>query len=446
MKLFGFFKIKENDTFRITEPDRLWVEDNFRWLFKVFGYPYRESEQILLSENYFLKTFEDDKVLIENIIKDLCLLLQIQEEKITFEVVNDIRDSYGMPYEIEGKPFETELEIEEGKYRIHIANSLHKHPKRLIYSLVYEFIRIKLTDNKLQYDTGDDTDLFIYLAGIYFGFGVLLSQSLKDTGRIDDGFWETKWNYISEMPNELMAFALATYSKLIEQDSPKWKDDLPGDLKRQFEKAIKYLVDNPSELYDKNELESNELLKLAYDQYLNNEFEEGIINLQKILFLTNDDVMKAEAYNNLGYYSIRIKNYEQSVSYFKNSIQIIPDYGYAHDNLGYSLIQLGELEEGKEWLDKAIKTENNDVAYTYRNLALYYQAKGNINKAEEYFKKSFESITDTIDLLEYHYADFLIKNGETKKGLEYLKKAVEKGEPEAIEKMNEIKKNNHNRT
>ncbi len=440
MNLFGLFKNKENNKFHITEPDRLWVEDNYRWLIKVFGYPYGENEQILLSENYFPKTFKDDKVLIENIIKDLCSLLQIQEEKISFEVVNDIRDSYAMPYEIEGKPFETELEIEQGKYKIHIANSLQKHPKRLTYSLVYEFIRIKLTENKLQFDTSDDTDLFIYLAGIYFGFGVLLSQNLKDIGRVNDGFWETKWNYISEMPNEIMAFALATYSKLIKKDSPKWKENLPSDLKNQFEKAIKYLADNPSKLYDKKELEANELFKIAYDQYLKNEFEEAIDNLKKILFLTNDDLMKADVYNNLGYYCIRLKNYEQSLSYFKNSIQIIPDYGYANDNLGYALIQLGKLEEGKEFLEKALATENNDVAYTYRNLALYYQAKGEVNKAEDYFKKSFDSITDSVDLLEYHYADFLIQNGKTDKGLEFLKKAVEKGEPEAIEKMNEIKK------
>lgn len=441
MKLFGFFKNKENYTFRITEPDRLWVEDNFRWLIKVFGYPYRESEQILLSENYFPKTFKGDRVLIENIIKDLCSLLQIQEDKITFEVVSDIRDIYGMPYQIEGKPFETELEIEEGKYKIHIANSLQKHPKRLIYSLVYEFIRIKLTNNKLQYDIGDDTDLFIYLAGIYFCFGVLLSQNLKDTGRIDDGFWETKWNYISEMPNEIMAFALATYSKLIEHDSPKWKDNLPSDLKRQFESAIEYLNENPSGLYDKKELEANELFKTAYYQYLENQFEKAIENLQKILLLTNDDVMKADVYNNLGYYNIRLKNYEQSLTYFKSSINIIPDYGYANDNLGYALIQLGKLEEGKEFLEKALKTENNDIAYTYRNYALYYQAKGELSKAEDYFKKSFESVTDSVDLLEYHYADFLIKNGETEKGLKFLKIAVKKGEPEAIEKQNEIKKN-----
>lgn len=441
MMLFGLLKNKGNDTFRITKSDRLWVEDNFNWLIKVFGYPYRESEQILLLENYFQKTFKDDRVLIENIILDLNSLLQIQEGKIAFEVVNDIRDTYGMPYEIEGKLFETELEVDEAKYKIHIANSLQKHPKRLIYSLVYEFIRIKLIDNKLQFDTGDDTELFIYLAGIYFGFGVLLSQNLKDTGRVDDGFWETKWNYISEMPNEIMAFALATYSKLIEQDSPKWKENLPSDLKSQFGKAIKYLNDNPSELYDKKELEVNELFKTAYDQYLKNQFDEAIANLQKILYLTNDDVMKADVYNNLGYYNIRLKNYEQSVSYFKSSINIIPDYGYANDNLGYALIQLGKLEEGKEFLEKALETENNDIAYTYRNYALYYQAKGEVNKAEEYFKKSFDSIKDSVDLLEYHYADFLIKIGQTEKGLVFLKKAVEKGEPEAINKMNEIKKN-----
>ncbi|MBX3238368.1 MAG: tetratricopeptide repeat protein [Chitinophagaceae bacterium] len=441
MKLFGIFKNRENDTFRITEPDKLWVEDNFRWLIKVFGYPYRESEQILLSETYFPKTFKAESVLIENIIKDLCLLLQIREEKIFFQVVNDIRDSYGMPYKIEGKPFESELEAGEGKSKIYIANSLQKHPKRLIYSFVYEFIRIKLIDNKLQFDTGDDTYLFIYLAGIYFGFGVLLSQNLKDTGRVDDGFWETKWNYISDMPNEIMAFALATYSRLIEQDIPKWKESLPSDLRSQFEKAIKYLTENPSELYDKKEIEANELFKTAYDQYQKTEFEKAVTNLQKALFLTNDDVMKADIYNNLGYYSIRIKNYEQSVSFLKNAIQIIPDYGYANDNLGYALIQLGNLEEGKEYLEKAVATEKNDVAYTYRNLALYYQAKGEMNKAEDFYKKAFDSITDSVDLLEYHYADFLIQNGKTDQGLEFLKKAVEKGEPEAIKKMNEIKKN-----
>jgi Tfp pilus assembly protein PilF len=441
MKLFGFNKKKENDKFRITEPDRLWVEDNFKWLIKVFEYPYLESEQILLTESYFPKTLKADKVMIENIIEDLCYLLQIQESKVTFEFINDIRDSYGVPYEIEGNPFETDFETIDENYKIIIANNLQKHPKRLIYSLVYEFIRIKLTDNKLQFDTGDDTDLFIYLAGIYFGFGVLLSQGLKDMGRVDDGFGETKWNYISDMPYEIMAFGLATYSKLVEQDSPKWKDNLPSELKRQFEKALTYLDENPSQLCDKKELEANKLFRTANDLYKKNDFEGAISNLQKILFITKDDIMKVDVYNNLGYYNLRLKNYEQSVQYFKNSVQIEPNYGYSNDNLGYALIQLGNLEEGKVWLNKAIETENSDMAYTYRNLALYHQAKGEFDLAENFFKKAFDSVNYPVDLLEYHYADFLFQKEETNEGLKYLEMAVKKGEPEAIKKLNEIKEN-----
>lgn len=439
MKLFGFLKRKANDTFLISELDRLWVEDNFRWLIKAFGFPNPKSEQILLTANYFPKTFEAHQVLIENIIQDLSSLFQMQDVKISFEVINDIRDTHSLPYEIEGMPFETSLEMEEGHYKIHIANCLQKQPKRLICSLVYEFIKIKLTEDKQPYDDGDDTGMFIYLAGIYFGFGLILSQNLHDFGRVDDGLWENRWHSISEMPNEIMAFALATYSRLMKEKPSKWKDELPGDLKNQFEKAIRFLEENPIELFDSNELEAHELFNAAHEQYLNNEFEEAISKLQKTLLLTNDDVMRADVYNNLGYYHIRLKNYGQSISYLENAVQIPPDFGYAYDNLGYVLIQIGELEEGKKWLDKAMKSGNNHISYTYRNLAIYYQVKGDWNMAEDYFRKSFESISDSVELLEYHYADFLFQVGEKDKALGFLKKAVEKGEPEAIEKMNEIK-------
>jgi tetratricopeptide (TPR) repeat protein len=438
MRFFGFWKNRDNTPFRITETDRLWVEENFHWLIQAFGYPYRESEQILLSEKYFPKTFKDTKVSIDNIIDDLCLLLQIQKANISFEVLKDVRDIHGIPYEIQGKSFETELGVENGNYKIYVAHSLLEYPQRLIYSLVYELIKIKLIENKLQFDTGEDTDLFLYLAGIYFGYGVMLSQNMKVEGRRNDGVWETKWNYISEMPIELMAFALATYAKLIEQDSPKWMDDLPSDLQKQFAKAIKYLGENSNKLYDKNELEANDLFYLAHNQYLKNEFKEAIANLKKILPLTNDDVMKAYVYNNLGYYNLRLSNYKLSVSYFKNALQLTPKYGYACDNLAYALIQLGELKQGKEWLDKAMESENNNPAYTYRNYALYYQAKGDVNEAQRYFKMSFEATSDSVDLLEFHYADFLIKNAEKETGLEFLRRAVEKGEPEAIRKMKEI--------
>ncbi len=436
MKPFRFFKKKENDTFELTEPDRRWVEENLLWIISVLGKSNLAIDQFLLNEKYFPLTFKSDIVLIENIIKDLCSLFQMDEEKITFEISSDFRDVYGLPYQIEGKPFETELEIREGKYNIHVANSLRN--QRLIYQLTQEFIRIKLIENKFPVDKEKNSNLLIYLAGIYFGFGVLLSQNLIDHGKINDGFWETKWNYISAMPIEVMAYALALYSTVLEEKSPSWKENLPNEIKIHFEKAMNFLIHNPSQSYEIKQIESKVLLKVASQLYVKGDVEAAITQLKKIITLTNDDGLKATVFNNLGYYSIRLKHFEQAVIYFKNALTIHPNHGYANDNLGYTFIQLGKLEEGRGFLEKALKTENNDRAYSNRNFALYYQAKGDMNTAAEYFKKSFEVKTNTVDLLEYHFANFLISQGEKEKGMEFLKVAVDKGEPEAIERMNEL--------
>jgi len=342
---------------------------------------------------------------------------------------------------MQGKHFETEIVVNEGNYLIYVSKSISKRPNRLVFSLIYIFIEIRLTERKLQFDTGEDTSLFIYIAGTYFGFGVLLSQNLTDRGRVDDGFWETKWNYVSEMPNEVMAFCLAIYSKLIEQDSPGWKNELPKELKLQFESAINYLNDSPSTIFSKAELNATDLFNQADKEYHNKDFDSAISTLQKILFLTEDEMLKADVYNNIGYYQLRNGDYEKSIPNFQKALNIDSNYGFAYDNLGYALIQTGQIEEGKQKLERALQTENNDNAYTYRNLALYHLAKNEFEKAKSNFQLAFETETVPVDLLELHYANFLINQGEPLAGMEYLKKAVEKGEPEAIKRMNEIKKN-----
>lgn len=441
MKLFRFNKNSKEVKFRITEADRDWVEDNFKWLISVFGYPSSESEQVVLTKKYFPKTFSINDVKIQNLIDDLCNLLGVDVSKIKFKLHEDLRDVYGIPLEIQGKPFEAETVVNQDDYLIHIAKSISKRPNRLVFSLIYEFIKIRLTESKLEFDSGEDTSLFIYIAGTYFGFGVLLSQNLTDKGRVDDGFWETKWSYVSEMPNEVMAFGLATYSKLIEQDSPVWKNDLPKELKLLFESAIKYLNDSPSTVFDKTELIVTDLFNQAHQEYANNDLESAISTLQKILLLTDDEMVKADVYNNIGYYQVRNGDYEKSISNFKMALKIDSNYGYAYDNLGYALIQTGQIEEAKQNLESALQTENNDKAYTYRNLALYHLAKNEFDKAKSYFQLTFKTETVPVDLLELHYANFLISQGEMDEGMEYLEKAVNKGEPEAIKLKRKINEN-----
>ena len=424
--------------FKITDDDKLWVEENFRWLKSVFGYPNKMEEQVLLDPKFFPATFATQKVNIENVIADLCKLFGLSHDIVTFEILTDLRDYNNIPYQMEGKTFECETELGKGSYKIFVANSLQKHPERLMYSLIYEFIRIRLTESELEFDVGgDDTGLFIYLAGIYYGFGVILAQNLLHQGRSSDGMWEIKWNYGSEMPQPVMAFSLATYANLTGDNDPSWKNEFKGGFKKMLDEAIVYLQENPNDLHDAQEIKANDLFNQANAHFEANEFDDAIATLQKIIFLTNDDVMKADVFNNMGYYYMRMKDYQQGISNFRKALALGPEYGFANDNLGYALIMTGELEEGRQYLEKAMKTANNDVAYTYRNFALYHQEKKEFDLAEEWFQKAFDQ-KSPVDLLEYHYAEFLVEQGEMEKAKEFFMKSAQKNEAEGVTRLREL--------
>lgn len=437
MKILGF-NLSPGGNFKITEDDRLWVEENFRWLKEVFGYPNKLEEQVLLTPKFFPATFAAPAVTVDNVITDLSKQFGIPRHIVRHEIVTDLRDYNNIPYQIEGKPFECETELRKGQYKIFVAKSLEKHPQRLIYSLIYEFIRIRLIESDIEFDVGgDDTGLFIFLAGIYYGFGVVLAQNLEHAGRSNDGMWEIKWNYVSEMPLPVMAFSLATYANLRGEQDPIWKNEFKGDFKKMFEDALAYLRENPNDLYDEVEVKANDLFNLANDHFEKNELEEAIATLQKILFLSNDAHLRADVYNNMGYYYLRMKDYQQGMSNFRKALTLGPEYGYANDNLGYALIMTGELEEGRSYLERAMQTANNDAAYTFRNFALYHQRKKEFDLAEEFFQKAFDQQTP-VDLLEYHYAEFLLEQGDIEKAKVFFQKSSEKKEEEGISRLRQL--------
>jgi tetratricopeptide (TPR) repeat protein len=340
MKIFGLNP--NNRDFKITEEDRLWVEENFRWLKEVFGYPNKSEEQVLLTRKFFPATFSAETITIDNVIADMCQLFGISRDAVKYETVIDLRDYNNVPYGIEGKAFECETELKKGQYTIFVANSLLKHPERLIYSLIYEFIRIRRTS-------------------------CTPVAAATECGK--------KWNYISEMPQPVMAFSLATYANLRGEHDPSWKNEFNGDLKKMLESAIAYVKANPNDLYDEAEIKASDLFNQANDHFERNQLDEAIATLQKILFLTNDAHLKADVYNNMGYYYLQNKDYRQGISNFRKALALGPEYGFANDNLGYALIMTGELEEGVSYLEKAMETGNNDPAYTFRNFARYHQGR-----------------------------------------------------------------------
>ena len=109
MKILGF-DLSSGSNFKITEEDRLWVEENFRWLKDVFGYPNRMEEQVLLTPKFFPETFAAPSATIDNVITDLSKLFGIPRQNVWHQIVTDLGDYNNIPYQIEGKPFECETE------------------------------------------------------------------------------------------------------------------------------------------------------------------------------------------------------------------------------------------------------------------------------------------------------------------------------------------------
>ncbi len=255
-----------------------------------------------------------------------------------------------------------------------------------------------------------------------------------------DGLWERKWNRAPEIPEEIMAFCLALFSKLIAEEQPAWSENLSKRMSNLYQLAGKHLMDFPSELVNTKELEAIDLYNEGVDAYSNNEFERAVEYCQKALFLTTNESIKANFLNNIGYYLMRLEKFEESLTYFLKCLEINPDFAFARDNYGHALIQLGQLEKGLKCVHEAMNSEFNDQTYSYRNLGLYHHKKGDLSEASKFYLKAFENNTEPIDLLDLFYGKLLLEQGNKDQGMKYIQLAVEKGEPEAMGYLNEIEK------
>ena len=438
MCFLGFGKKKDKIDYDITFKERERIESNFKWIIEMFGYPSPETMEVLLTEEFFPKSLTEGVHNVQNPIDDLCAIFHFDSKKISFEINEDLRDSYGTPYEIQGPAFQMDTEFLENHYKIHIANSLLKKPNKLIYSFIYEFVRIKLTDSRVKFDNGVDTAAFIYLVGIYMGVGVLLTQNMFNIGREDDGIMETKWVEVAKIPAEIIAFALALYCSFIELINPSWTDHLDNHVKGLFVKAQKFLAKYPSPLFDKTALQFVSFFNQAYEHYEKKEYKKCIEEAKGLIELTEDRMLKSDLQNLAGYCQLVNGNYQQAIDDFEAALKNDPENGVVYDNIAYCLLQNGETDLARKQMDLAAQTGNNDIACNNRNYAIYYHKVMDYDQARKYFELAFEDTGQYVDYLSSHYGEFLLAMGDLKAAKKHLQIAANKGEKDAIRRLEEL--------
>ncbi|GAA5100474.1 hypothetical protein GCM10023210_39030 [Chryseobacterium ginsengisoli] len=421
--------------YKISDSQKQWVEANFLVLIKACGFPWNKGEQILLNQHFFPNTFNSKEIEIENIIKDLITIFDFGNKIIKYEIIYDLRDSNSFPLAIRGKFQETELDkVSDNEYCIYISNSTKEMPNRLIFCLINDFLRIKLSDAKIPHDQNKYSENFLFLAGIYFGFGVILTQKRIDTGKSSTSFWQKKWNFSSSMLVENIIYGFALYQKIFPSLDISWMKELPKDFESKINEVASLV--HSSMIADVNEAEAKYFLKKSLEKSKKDNFILAIELLNKVITLSNDHQTISTAYNNTGYLKLKIGFIEESSVHFKKAIEYRPDFGFANDNLGYSLILRNLLDEGLVYLEKAEKTLNNDKGYHYRNLGLYFHKKGELLKAKEYYDQAFDHQKRPIDFLEYHFSELLSEIGDEENADKFLKIAVDKREKIAMDKFN----------
>lgn len=391
---------KQKSEFVVTEADRDWVEESYENLIRAYGYP-RKSAVIEISRTYFVKCFTEDNFSPENMLSDLCKLLNLNPEQFKVVTVKDIRDS-DLDYSSEGRMFEAELVLGKKNHIIHVAQEYVERPKRLVYLLAKQLIVFILIERFSNYNPQDDESLLAYIGAIWFGFGNLFANNLVDVGFERDGYKNHSWTNYSIMPIPVFGYALAYMDRLVDNIGY----ELKGEVGVAYEQAMFFLKDKVIKLYDSKELESDTLSAKSYDEYEAKEYEEALVLAQKALFLTQDQFKKSDLNVSIGYYHLMLERYEKAIPYFEKAIELNEYNAYAYDNSGYCYIQLGELEKGKNFVDKAIATEGNDDGYSFRNLAVYFWKIGDRRKAEEYFTMAMEWDGLEVDLLDELYEEF----------------------------------------
>ncbi len=130
------------------------------------------------------------------------------------------------------------------------------------------------------------------------------------------------------------------------------------------------------------------LLNLAKLYSCVKRIDEAFRYMERLIELSNDPEEHGGYYMALGCYMEEVRDYKGAVRFYRQALSMEPCrngvWYYIHNNLGYSLIQLENVDEAIPYLRRAIEIDPR-LPNAYKNLALALQAKGDVAEAAEVF-------------------------------------------------------------
>ena len=147
-----------------------------------------------------------------------------------------------------------------GKIQISLDEALIEEPDSLIATIAHELAHVKLLGEKqLEYNDEFLTDF----TTVFFGLGIFNANTAFNFRQNMDGWGYTNAGYLKI---EEWAYGLALFAFLRFEDTPEWRSYLNKTVKNDFDKCLRYMIENEEEIFrfdDEENFQAPDLLDTA---------------------------------------------------------------------------------------------------------------------------------------------------------------------------------------
>jgi hypothetical protein len=238
---------------------RKYFENNFLWLIQEFPEPTIESRRILTpSTSDFPIKWNKSRENANEALQVICDQMQVDPKVIELDFHENNPKEIDMGTSViflESDPDNTEAvglyhkDPASGIYIISLDESLLERPDCLIATIAHELSHVKLLGEK---NLEQNDEMLTDLTTVVFGLGIFNANcAFQFYNQID------RWGHsnLGYLKIEEWAYALALLAFIRHEDEPPWKQFLSKTIKSDFEKCLRYMIENEGEIFEFDEEE-----------------------------------------------------------------------------------------------------------------------------------------------------------------------------------------------
>jgi hypothetical protein len=252
--MFGF-----SPKLPITEEDRLWVNDGFHRLEKLFGRRRMLAAKVVEpTAEDFPDPYDKSSVAVEMLFSRLCIYMGVNRNTVQLEIfpdeIDELRgllpawssDRGSHPAGLYLHAHERERSEEtESRMVVALRSTLLRDPLSLVAVAAHELGHvILLGGNLMNADTSDHEPLTDLLT-VFLGLGIFTANSAARFKQFQNERkigWSTQ--RLGYLPQPVFAYALAKFAHERDERKPEWIRHLSPNVKSDCKTSLRWIAEN----------------------------------------------------------------------------------------------------------------------------------------------------------------------------------------------------------